>query len=399
MDFETLTYMSSITHKLTAIPITIFEDGKELPVAEFGISEDREQLFSSMFQKLLAQNGKAIFTLNGQSLNLCSMKCLNSPYTVIYGPIKILNFNSSMLREFLIENNIPLVLADSARKQIDALPTLRFEYFAILCSSFYCNLNHTVVTANELLDQVTYDADLNFQNSLLSKHEQIVFGEAPQHNTYEYEKKLLYCVRNGLTEEIQKLGDLTNESHVAIISQDPLRHYKSLIFAQKTLISRAAIEGGIDPETAFQLSDIYSQKIEGAHSMNDISALSLAMRKDYCELVKEAKYPQTDDLTVNRAIAYIREHVHEKISAAEIAESLGITSEYLATKFKKKMNRSIPEYIGEQKIAVACKLLRFTEKPLIEISNYLSFSSQSYFQTTFKKVTGMTPLEYKDKSQ
>ena len=400
MDYETLTYMSNITFRLTSIPITIFEDGNDLPLKDWG-STRGNGVFLPLFRSLLNQEKDVVFSLTGQSMVLCSMKCLGTPYTLVYGPVKILNFNSSMLRNFLIENNIPLESAETARKQIDALPTLRFEFFAILCSSFFCNLNHTVVSANELLEQVNqnYNTDLQFQDTLLEKHEQIVFGEAPQHNTYEYEKKLLYCIRNGLTEELQKIGNLANDSHIAVISQEPMRHYKNLIFAQKTLISRAAIEGGIDPETAFQLSDIYSQKIENAHSINELSELSLAMRRDYCELVREAKYPQTDDLTVNRALAYIREHVHEKIAAPDIASTLGISSEYLATKFKKKTGRSIPEYIAEQKITVACKLLRFTEKPLIEISNYLSFSSQSYFQTTFKKITGMTPLEYKEKSQ
>ena len=50
------------------------------------------------------------------------------------------------------------------------------------------------------------------------------------------------------------------------------------------------------------------------------------------------------------------------------------------------------EYINKKKIEEAQRLLRFSDKSLIAISNYLSFSSQSHFQNTFKKVTGTTPV-------
>ena len=42
-----------------------------------------------------------------------------------------------------------------------------------------------------------------------------------------------------------------------------------------------------------------------------------------------------------------------------------------------------------------CLTKRNTDKSLIEISTYLSFSSQSYFQTVFRKVTGHPPTEWR----
>ena len=52
------------------------------------------------------------------------------------------------------------------------------------------------------------------------------------------------------------------------------------------------------------------------------------------------------------------------------------------------------EYINKKKIEEAERLLRFSDKSLIAIATYLSFSSQSHFQNTFKKVTGKTPTQY-----
>lgn len=55
---------------------------------------------------------------------------------------------------------------------------------------------------------------------------------------------------------------------------------------------------------------------------------------------------------------------------------------------------TIGEYINQRKIEEAQRLLRFSDKSLSAISNYLSFSSQSHFQNVFKKVTGETPTAF-----
>lgn len=50
------------------------------------------------------------------------------------------------------------------------------------------------------------------------------------------------------------------------------------------------------------------------------------------------------------------------------------------------------------KLEEAKSLLTYSDKSLGEISSYLSFSSQSYFQNVFKKKYGITPLQYRNRS-
>jgi AraC-like DNA-binding protein len=78
-----------------------------------------------------------------------------------------------------------------------------------------------------------------------------------------------------------------------------------------------------------------------------------------------------------------------------IAEEVGLSPEYLSSKFKKVTGINLPNFINQKKIQEAQKLLAFTSMSLSDISESLAFSNQSYFQAIFKKVTGITPLSYR----
>ena len=58
---------------------------------------------------------------------------------------------------------------------------------------------------------------------------------------------------------------------------------------------------------------------------------------------------------------------------------------------------NISEYITIKKVETAMSMFKFSSQSTAEISCALNFSSQSYFIKLFKKYTGMTPKEYKNK--
>ena len=72
---------------------------------------------------------------------------------------------------------------------------------------------------------------------------------------------------------------------------------------------------------------------------------------------------------------------------------------YITKKFKKELGFDISSFIMRCKLEEAKSLLTYTNKSLSEISSYLCFSSQSYFQNVFKKKYGMTPLQYRKNIQ
>lgn len=395
MDYNILDQMFNKTFKMTMIPVAIIENKRVLK--QYSPTKNWIDL-KRYTESLLDEETSCKMILTQYSLAYGLIQCKNSPYKLLFGPVRAVPINNTKIRNILIENDLSLDLARELKALIESLPKMLIEYFALLLSSFYINVNHENIEVSKILEQIqpleeTVDVDDLLQRS----PSQLMFGAKSPHNTYDYEQKMLFCVRNGLVDELHRMGSIGEDSRIEETSSDQMRHYKNLLIAQKTLISRAAIEGGVDPETAYSLSDLYTVQIEGITSMKYLASMSYAIRDDFCKLVKSVKHPTTNDLKVNQAIAYILENVHERITTSNIAKHLGISREYLSSKFKKTTGLSIPDFINNQKIVVAKNLLRYTSKSLVEISNYLSFSSQSHFQTQFKSRTNLTPLEYRNK--
>lgn len=102
---------------------------------------------------------------------------------------------------------------------------------------------------------------------------------------------------------------------------------------------------------------------------------------------------------IAKVVSYVNYHYKEKISVSRLAELCFCNPNYLSTLFKKMMNMSIVEYINNIRIIRAKSILLFTSKSVEEISLSVGFSYPSYFISTFKKIVGCTPKEYRENNQ
>ena len=88
--------------------------------------------------------------------------------------------------------------------------------------------------------------------------------------------------------------------------------------------------------------------------------------------------------------------MHEKITVATLADYLNLNPTYLSKLFTKETGMNIGDFILKTKITTAQNMLKFSDFSCLDISTTLGFSSQSYFISTFKKITGQTPKEYRN---
>ena len=224
------------------------------------------------------------------------------------------------------------------------------------------------------------------------------------HPPYDQELKELYCIENGDFELLQKiLPKDYDDSYNVILANNPIRHIKNLAIIVVTLSCRAAIRGGITPEISFSLSDTYINKIESLDDYNSIEKLMRQSQYEYAKLVNNFKNMsnknsnKNQNLYIEQCKDYIFSHLHDKIKIPEIASKLSLNPNYLSVLFRKHEGISIKEFIINEKIEIVKNLLTHSEYSYIEISNCMSFSSQSHLEKQFKKMTGSTLREYREK--
>jgi two-component system response regulator YesN len=97
---------------------------------------------------------------------------------------------------------------------------------------------------------------------------------------------------------------------------------------------------------------------------------------------------------VDNVKKYIELHITQKLSLNEVAAIYGISPNYLSALFKKYNNCGYSEYITEQKIAKAKRMLSEDNLKVYEVADALGFESAFYFSKVFKKVVGVSPSEY-----
>lgn len=94
---------------------------------------------------------------------------------------------------------------------------------------------------------------------------------------------------------------------------------------------------------------------------------------------------------------YIEQHLSENISLEELAETAHLTPSYLSNLFAKQFGLPIIRYCNCRRIAMAQRLLREEEYSVKEISAKTGSANPLTFARLFRRHTGMSPVEYRQK--
>ncbi len=217
------------------------------------------------------------------------------------------------------------------------------------------------------------------------------------HLAYERELEFYDAVKNGDFETLQKIMLPLHDSHLGTLSPDPLRNAKYHLIIAVALITRFCIEGGLEIETAYTLSDLYIQQIDSCNNEDAVSILHRELVYDFADRMRSLNITKGLSRAVRKACDYIYEHLHERIILEDLAKESGIHKNYLCTLFKKETGLTVQEYIRKKKIEAAANMLSYADFSPQAISDYFSFSSQSHFIRLFKSLMGLTPVEYRRK--
>ncbi|HSY62030.1 MAG TPA: helix-turn-helix domain-containing protein [Cytophaga sp.] len=104
-----------------------------------------------------------------------------------------------------------------------------------------------------------------------------------------------------------------------------------------------------------------------------------------------------EDLPIVKAQEFIEKHYAEKITVDELADKFGIGRRTFERRFKKATTNTVIEYIQRVKIEAAKKQLESGRKTVNEVMYDVGYTDVKAFRDVFKKVAGMSPVDYRNK--
>ena len=220
--------------------------------------------------------------------------------------------------------------------------------------------------------------------------------EETQHNSYGQEQLMLRMIRQGDMVSLKAWIDRAPAIRPGSMAPNQLRQQKNTFVTTATIVSRAAIEGGVPVEEAFQLSDAYIRKAELLPDPDRIMNLQYHMVLDFCDRVRILQGGGHPSPLVLKVHAYILQHLSEPVTTEDIADALFMSRSYVSRCFRKEAGVTLQQYIRDKKIEEAKRLLLYTDKPVTSISVYLGYSSPGHFSRVFRESTGKTPMEYRE---
>ncbi len=104
-----------------------------------------------------------------------------------------------------------------------------------------------------------------------------------------------------------------------------------------------------------------------------------------------------NDEEIRQAQAFIEQHFSEKITVEEIADNVAVGRRSFERRFKRATNNTVVEYVQRVKVEAAKRKLESSRLNINEVMMEVGYTDTKAFRDVFKKITGLTPIEYRNK--
>lgn len=331
-------------------------------------------------------------TKEGISYGYVYCKEMTQRYTyIILGPISGVPYSQSALSEMHRDYVIPNESRDEFKQFLMKIPHIsRISFIRKLIFINFCLNKEIIPLENYMNNNNSSEIQSELKETRYDKKENFMYNRS-----YDLEETILNIVRQGDLEGLKSLQLNEEEFNTGINGDGAVQQLKNNILISTTLYTRAAISGGLDYDTAYELSDYFIHATEQTNDFDSLQELLYKACYTFTQKVAESQVPVTSDARIQKAVQFIIQNTNQRITVGDVADYVGFSKSYLSAYFKDTLGFKISDFILRCKLEEGRDLLRFTDKSITTISTYLCFSSQSHFQTAFKKQYGITPKEYR----
>jgi len=235
------------------------------------------------------------------------------------------------------------------------------------------------------------DIDLN---QMLLKEKLKNVQHAFQHPPYLLEQRIADAIAIADSQVALALLGQINSLERAELSENHLRSVKYSLIGSCTIFTRACIAGGVDSETAFMVSDLFIRMVDQQTNLSQVENLEKDMLLGFIDLVSQQCQPKFTP-PVRKARNFILQNIQRRLNLADIAAHVGVHPNYLSSLFTNEVGVSMINFYDEQRCSAIKQFLSHTSISLTDIFINFEFSSLSYFSSSFKKQTGVSPSKYR----
>ncbi|QDR81642.1 PocR ligand-binding domain-containing protein [Sporomusa termitida] len=325
-------------------------------------------------------------SLRGISLGsiICSQVLLWKPDRFFYQELRELNPEVDDFAEMEIKVN-----------QLDIIAPDRFQAAADV---LYVTVNQLMQRDLLVLEKVdTYKIQQRIRKELEERKQQqrSTAKEENDYGTYlQRERSFLRYIRLGDKTRAEKnLHTLLTQLFVKATGDQ--RTIKMRIVELAALVSRAAVEGGAEPEVVMVMLQQFNEKINDCRQMEEFFSRMQKLVTAFLDQSLSLEDKKHSGL-VNEAKSFIMENFSRSIKIDDVAAQLFISPSYLSRLFRQELNCTVNDYITRVRVEQAVELMKKPELSVAQVSQSVGFQSQSYFAKVFCKHIGVAPLTYRN---
>lgn len=212
--------------------------------------------------------------------------------------------------------------------------------------------------------------------------------------SFQHEETLVFALQSGNRDLVlQTLNKLVSEIREMRPHPDP-EHAAGLFMVWASVIFRTLLEC-VPVEKLVSLEEkIRLIRSSTNMSLQGLSDILSEIAEEGCHLIQAERQPESQKV-IRKAIEYIQTHIGEELTVDRCARVVNLSGGYFANLFKKETGKTFSQYVTQERIERAKKLL-IQNVPVQDIAAELGYEHRRYFSEVFKKHTGMTPSEFKD---
>ena len=327
----------------------------------------------------------------GMAFAVARINCVGSPLYIFAGPMRtagIEEYAERLTSGAFKHKEVPVDALVEFARRIPEFPKEKADGVSELVSALAEHLGD----GEDDGDRSERQREIN--DYIQGIRSRILLG-IDRYNPYPYdkEKQLTRAIVSGNEQEAKKyLNELLG--HIFFASADDLDAIKIRAMELTVVISRAALEGGADPNNIYNFNLQFVAEFFKLSSIEDVCfALTEILNKFTKETfgVSDAKH----SALLSRATAFIKTNYMHKITLSDVAGHVYISPSYLSKLFREELNVTFSTYLNMIRTDKSKILLMSDKLSIIEVAELVGFIDQSYFNKVFKKLTGMTPKKFR----